>query len=173
MSSGDVIQIDMSQYERFFEKLRQAGGANFKRDAQLFLEGLGNEFLRIIQDEIIRLQAVDTRLMLASFSKGDQNNSWKVSDGGLTLTVASTLDYAAWVNNGHWANPSGVRVRFVPGTWSGDRFVYQPGAKGGMILRQQWVEGYHYWESGVRILERMMPKLLDRLMKNWMQKYFG
>ena len=94
-------------------------------------------------------------------------------DGGLTLTVGSTVDYAAWVNDGHWANPSGVNVRFVPGTWSGDRFIYQPGAKGGMVLRQQWVEGYHFWESGLRIIEKMMPKLLEVKLQEWLDKYFA
>lgn len=167
------IEIDMSKYDAFFAKLKQAGDGRFKKAIQLFFEGLGFEFLRVIQNEIINMQAVDTRLMLASFSKGDKNNSWEISDGGLTLTVASTLDYAAWVNDGHWANPKGVNVRFVPGHWSGDRFIYEPGAKGGMILKQQWVEGYHFWESGLKIIEEMMPRLLEEKLQDWLDEYFS
>ena len=91
----------------------------------------------------------------------------------MTLTVGSTLDYAQWVNDGHWANPSGVAVRFVPGSWSGDRFVYSPGAKGGMILRQQWVEGYHFWEAGLRIIEQMIPKFLETKLQQWLDTYFS
>lgn len=88
------ITIDMSEYERFFARLREAGSGAFKQEVQLFFEGLGYEFLRVIQQEIISAGAVDTRLMLASFSKGGADNVWQVSDGGLTLTVGSTVDYA-------------------------------------------------------------------------------
>ena len=170
---ADEIKIDMSEYEAFFARLKAAGDGRFKKAIRLFFEGLGMEFLRVIQDEIIRMQAVDTRLMLASFSKGAEGNTWEVSDGGLTLTVGSTLNYAQYVNDGHWANPQGVKVRFVPGRWSGDRFIYDPSAKGGMVLKQQWVEGYHYWESGLKIIEEMMPKLLENKLQAWLNDYFA
>lgn len=167
------ISIDMSEYEAFFARLKKAGSGDFKKEIGLFFEGLGMEFLRVLQDEIISAGAVDTRLMLASFSKGGGNNVWEVSNGGLTLTVGSTLDYAQWVNDGHWANPGGIQVRFVPGSWSGDRFIYSPGAKGGMILHQQWVEGYHFWEAGLRIIEEMIPKLLEAKLQQWLDSYFS
>lgn len=167
------ITIDMSEYDAFFQRLKAAGGGAFKQELQLFLEGIGQEFLNIVQDEIIRMQAVDTRLMLASFSRGAGDGVWEISNGGLTLTVGSTLDYAKYVNDGHWANPGGVQVRFIPGSWSGDRFIYSPGAKGGMVLRQQWVEGYHYWESAWNILEKMVPKYLEKKLQDWMDRYFS
>lgn len=93
MASGE-FEIDLSEYAAFFDKLKKAGKGEFKRSLQLFLEGVGMEFLRIVQDEIIRMQAVDTRLMLASFSKGAADNEWTVSDGGLTLTVGTNVEYA-------------------------------------------------------------------------------
>ena len=167
------VEIDMTQYAEFFKKMEKAGKGSFKKSLQQYLEGVGMEFLRIVQDEIIRMQAVDTRLMLASFSKGAADNEWTVSDGGLTLTVGTNVSYAAFVNDGHWTNPKGVQSRFVPGHWSGDRFIYEPGAKTGMVLRQQWVEGYHYWESALRILEQMLPSLLERKMAQWLNEYFS
>ena len=167
------ITIDMSEYDAFFARLKQAGNGAFEKAVGLFFEGLGEEFLRVVQDEIISMGAVNTRLMLASFGRGGGNNVWEVSDGGLKLTVGSTLDYAQYVNDGHWANPGGVQVRFVPGYWSGDTFTYSPGAKGGMILHQQWVEGYHYWESGLNIIEKMMPKLLEAKLQQWLDSYFS
>lgn len=88
------ISIDMSEYEAFFSRLKQAGNGAFEREIGLFFEGLGMDFLRLVQDEIMKEGALDTRLMLASFSKGDGSNVWEVSNGGLTLTVGSTLDYA-------------------------------------------------------------------------------
>ncbi len=93
------ITIDMSEYEAFFQRMKQAGSGVFEKEIALFFEGLGMEFLRMVQDEIISAGALDTRLMLASFGKGGGNNVWEVSNGGLTLTVGSTLDYAVNMTN--------------------------------------------------------------------------
>ncbi len=167
------IKIDMSEYEAFFARLKQAGNGDFEKAIGLFFEGLGYEFLRVVGDEIIRMQAVDTRLLLGSFDKGGAGNIWTVSDGGLTLEVGTNVEYAAYVNDGHWTVKNGKNSRFVPGYWSGDRFIYQPGAKTGMVLKQQWVEGYHYWESGLNIIEKMLPKLLDAKLQDWLDEYFA
>lgn len=43
----------------------------------------------------------------------------------------------------------------------------------GMALKQQWVEGAHYWESALRILERVYPALLDSKLQEWLDNYFG
>lgn len=42
-----------------------------------------------------------------------------------------------------------------------------------MILRQQWVEGYHYWESAIKILEQMAPKFLEAKLQEWLDRYFS
>ena len=116
---------------------------------------------------------MDTRLLLISFNKGGDGNLWEMSEGGLTLEIGTNVKYAAYVNDGHWTNPQGVETRFVPGVWQGDRFIYQPGAKTGMVLRQRWVEGKHYWESAVRIFEKMFPNVIEVKIQQWLDKYFG
>lgn len=167
------VNIDMSDFKKFFETLEKSAKGDFKKELELFLEGIGEEFLRILQDEIIRRQVLDTRLLLASFEKGSDGNVWELSDGGLTLEVGTNIDYASYVNDGHWTNTKGVDKRFVPGYWDGDRFIYDPTAKGGMVLKQQWVEGKHFWESALRILDKMYPSLLEAKMQEWMNNYFG
>ena len=87
--------------------------------------------------------------------------------------MGTSVNYAGYVNDGHWTNPKGVKTRFVPGKWEGDRFIYDPSADGGMVLKQQWVEGSHYWESALRIIDRMYPELLDRKLQEWLDSYFG
>lgn len=168
---GDV-NIDTRELKKFFDCLGKAGKGDFKRAMNEFLEGLGDEFLRIVQDEIIRRQVVDTRLLLASFHRGSNDNIWTANEGGLTLEVGTNLDYASYVNDGHWTCERGQEKRFVPGVWSGGSFQYIPGARTGMILKQQWVEGAHYWESAVKILERMYPRLLEAKLQEWLDKYF-
>ena len=166
------VNIDTSDAGRFFDALEAAAKGGFKKELELFLEGIGVEFLRIVEDEIIRREVIDTRLLLASFHKGNDNNVWELMDGGLTLEVGSTLKYAWYVNDGHWTNPKGVQRRFVPGYWEGDRFIYDRNAEGGMVLTQKWVEGKHYWDSALRILEKMLPELLDKKLQEWLDKYF-
>jgi hypothetical protein len=166
------VNIDTSDAGRFFDALEAAARGGFRKELELFLEGLGVEFLRIVEDEIIRREVLDTRLLLASFHKGDDNNVWDITDGGLTLEVGSTLKYAGYVNDGHWTNPKGVERRFVPGYWEGDRFIYDPEAEGGMVLKQKWVDGKPYWDSALRILDKMLPEFLDAKLQEWLDNYF-
>lgn len=170
---SSCIEFDTSECQTFFSRLVEAASGDFKNAMTEFMEGLGFEFLRILQDEIVRRNVMDSRLLLASFEKGDQDNVWLISEGGLTLEIGTNVKYAAFVNNGHMTNPEGVESRFIPGTWQGDRFVYEPGADEGMILKQRWVAGAHYWESALKILEKIYPKLLEAKLNDWLQDYFA
>ena len=167
------IFVDTSELERFFATVDKAAKGGFRKDLELFLEGIGEEFLRILQDEIVRRKVMDSRLLLNSFERGSDGNVFRIEEGGLALEVGTSVNYAGYVNDGHWTNPKGVAVRFVPGHWEGFRFIYDPSAEGGMVLKQHWVEGAHYWESALRILDRMFPELLDRKLQEWIDAYFG
>jgi hypothetical protein len=61
----------------------------------------------------------------------------------------------------------------VRGRWRGDRFVYDPNADTGMMLKQQWVEGAHYWEGAIKIFEKIFPKMLEAKLQKWLDEYFG
>lgn len=165
--------LEADEMKEFFEKCRRAGNGVFKRELSLFLEGIGLEFLRIIEDEIIRIKVMDTRLLLNSFHKGEDENVWRLSDSGLTLEVGTNVEYASYVNDGHWTCKKGEKMRFVPGYWSGNRFIYDSSAKSGMMLKQNWVKGAHYWESGLRILDKMLPGLTEAKLQQWINSYFG
>lgn len=168
-----MIEFDADELESFFDKCMKAGNGDFKRQLSLFLEGLGMEFLRVIEDEIIRQKILDTRLLLNSFHKGNDNGIWELSEEDLTLQVGSNVEYAGYVNDGHWTCKKGEAMRFVPGQWKGDRFIYDPSAKTGMMLKQKWVEGKHFWESGIKIIDKMMPQLLEAKLQQWLDSYFG
>lgn len=165
--------LEADEMKEFFEKCRRAGNGVFKRELSLFLEGISLEFLRIIEDEIIRLKVMDTRLLLNSFHKGSSGTVWELSDDGLTLEVGTNVEYASYVNDGHWTCKKGEKMRFVPGYWSGNRFIYDSSAKSGMMLKQNWVKGAHYWESGLRILDKMLPGLIEAKLQQWINSYFG
>lgn len=166
------VEIDITGAREFFDAMEAAAKGGFRKEMEQFLIGIGDEFLRIIQDEIIRRKVLDTRLLLASFHKGNGSNVWEITDGGLTLEVGSTLEYAGYVNDGHWTNPKGTDRRFVPGYWNGDRFIYDPSAKGGMVLKQHWVDGKPYWDSALRIMQKVIPETLDAKLQEWLDNYF-
>lgn len=167
------VSIDCTEVRAFLSRLERAASGDFKKELSLFLEGMGEEFLRILQDEIIRLKVMDTRQLLISFHRGGQDGVWELKEGALTLEVGTHVPYAKYENDGHWTNPKGVARRFVPGHWEGGRFVYEPGAKEGMVLKMKWIEGSHYWESALRIFERIYPKLLDAKLQQWVDSYFS
>lgn len=170
---GTHVDIDLSQYDAFFRRMKQAANGDFKRELSLFLEGLGNEFLRILEDEIVRRKVMDTRLLLNSFHKGSEDGIWTLDEDGLTLEVGTNVAYASYVNDGHWTAEKGKDGRWIPGHWDGDRFIYEPDAKTGMYLKQQWVPGKHYWESALKILEAIYPNLIEAKLQAWLDHYFG
>lgn len=168
-----AVTVDCSELEDFFKKLDRAGKGDLKKEFKKYIGALGTEFLRVVEDEIIRLEVMDTRLLLNSFHKGTGGNVWIMSNGGLTLEVGTNVEYASYVNDGHWTNKKGQATRWVPGIWNGDRFVYTPGAKTGMLLKQKWVEGRHYFDSAVNIIEQMLPGFMERKIEEWLLSYFG
>jgi len=168
-----AVEIDLSEIRDFFDRVERAAKGDFRKDLELFLEGIGLEFLRIVQDEIVRRDVLDSRLLLNSFEKGADGNVWTIEEDGLVLEVGTNVEYASFVNDGHWTNSKGVAQRWVPGYWQGDRFIYDPSADTGMLLKQHWVEGKHYWDSALRILDQLLPGYLDRKLQDWIDNYFG
>ncbi|MFD0825852.1 HK97 gp10 family phage protein [Neobacillus sp. M.A.Huq-85] len=154
-------------------RLNTLSGPNLKEQFTLWLEASGMEFLDIVQDEIIRMEAVDFRRLLNSFSKGDGENVWEITNGGLKIGIGTNVKYAKFVNDGHWQNPQGVATRWVPGKWNGDRFEYDPGSDTGMLLKQKWIDGQPYWDQAVAIFERVFAASFERKFRQWIQSELG
>ena len=74
--------------------LIEAASGGFSRQATWWLEECGQDFLEIVQSELISTQTIDTEKLLSSFEKGAEDNLWIVQSGGLSLEVGSQLDYA-------------------------------------------------------------------------------
>lgn len=165
------MAMDYERFSAFLDRMKSAE-SDFAIAMKTWFEGIGFEMLRIVQDEIIRKQVMDTRLLLASFQKGHTNNVWEITDGDLSVEVGSTVNYAKHVNDGHFTTKAGQESRFVPGRWDAGRFIYDPTAKGGMVLKKKWVEGKHYWESALRIMDKILPEYLDAKLKAWISTYF-
>jgi len=178
--AGKYVSIDSTELRRFVERLNWAGrGKAFEKELHKFLDALAVDFLANVQDAIIRAGSVESRLLVDSFQKNGDGNVFIAKEGGLQLEVGTNVEYASFVNDGHWLNPKGVDMRWVPGHWTGPpkdpdaRFIYEPGAKTGMLLKQKWVEGSHYFDDAVRLMERIAPMYMEGKMQEWLDKYFG
>lgn len=172
--AGRYVSIDTTELRRFIERLNQAGrGKEFEKELSRFLDAIAVEFLSYVQDFIIQAGSVDTRLLLNSFQKSGEGNVFISQEGGLQIEVGTNVEYASFVNDGHWLNPRGVDMRWVPGEWQGERFIYQPRAKTGMLLKQKWIEGSHYFDDAIRLMERMAPQFMERKMEQWLRQFFS
>jgi bacteriophage HK97-gp10 putative tail-component len=166
----DKFVVDTSELKELTKTFEKLAGEETKKQFKVWVESMGFEFLDIIKKEIISLEVVDTRLLLTSFKRGDKNNIWTISEGGLTIDVGTNVKYAAFVNDGHFTTPEGVVSRWVPGYWEGNKFKYDKNAKTGMLLKRKWIEGTHYWESALKIFEKVFNKSLEKNLSQWLDK---
>ena len=108
--AGRYVSIDTTELRRFIERLNQAGrGKEFEKELSRFLDAIAVEFLSYVQDFIIQAGSVDTRLLLNSFQKSGEGNVFIAQEGGLQIEVGTNVEYASFVNDGHWLNPRGAR----------------------------------------------------------------
>lgn len=102
---------------------------------------------------------------------GTLRNAWAVLPVGrrgdhYTAVVLNNLRYASYVEYGHRQQPG----RFIPGYWEGERFVYAPGAKGGMVLKDSWVKGRFMLTISTQELEQQAPAILEKKLYKFLKE---
>lgn len=102
---------------------------------------------------------------------GTMRDAWAVMPVGhrgdhYTVVVINNLRYASYVEYGHRQQPG----RFIPGYWEGERFVYDPDAEGGMVLKEPWVEGRFMLTISTQELERQAPAILERKLYKFLKE---
>jgi hypothetical protein len=125
-------------------------GKEVKAEIKQWIDALGMQFLTEVQNQILHVQAVDTRRLINSFHRGGAGAVWKKQNRGLSLQVGTNVEYARYVNDGH-------RTRVARGTQNVPR----------------WVEGRHYFDTALRITEAMMEKSLEKKLDKWIDKVWG
>ena len=75
---------------------------------------------------------------------GRLRDSWSSTVTGTTAEIFTNVEYGGYVEFGHRIKPG-----WVPGSWQGNHFRYQPGAKTGMLLKGGSVEGRHMLRDAV------------------------
>ena len=121
------------------------------------------------------MRALRKTKKLTPVDTGDLRNRWDISEirqRGNTLEVdlINPLEYASFVEDGHWQDR-----RWVPGKFIDGRFVYQKydGQKGGtgIMLKQKWVPGKYMARISIKQIEKEMPKRYELEFKKFMTKF--
>ena len=104
---------------------------------------------------------------------GTLRDAWAIMPVGqrgnrYTVVLINNLVYASYVEYGHRQQPG----RFIPGHWESDRFVYDPDAESGMVLKDSWVKGRYMLTISTQELERQAPKIIERKLYNFMKGCF-
>lgn len=169
MAKKNSIHIKIEGMDAFMKRMEKAS-SGLKREVSDWLEASGMQFLEEVQRMIISMGVVDTRRLLNSFDKGADGNVWRKSFDGLTLTIGTNVEYARYVNDGHWTDRKGRPSRFVPGYWSGDKFRYVPGAKTGMVLKLQFVAPRPYFDNAKKTFQAIFQRSFDSKLQKWVDK---
>ncbi|KXZ13389.1 HK97 gp10 family phage protein [Bacillus nakamurai] len=158
--------------EQWNQSLAKAASGDFSRQAAKWLEQSGMQFLDLVRDELIHSRGIDTERLLSSFRKGAQDHVWITEKGGLSLEIGTNLDYASFLNDGHWT-VSDENVRWVPGYFQGSRFIYDPSASTGMALKKQWISGSQFWDDALLLYEKLFENSLNRRLDKWLNTLGG
>lgn len=117
----------------------------------------------------LALRAVSIAKKGTPVMDGDLRKSWAASKPVMNGNVAScemtnNMDYASWVEDGHRQ----VK-RWVPGSWMGNRFIYNGNSESGMMLKPKWITGFHMGRRAINNIDANAKKYvkndLDVIMK--------
>lgn len=166
------ISVNTEDFEKFAKRLEQVVDKDLQREVKLWLEGSGFQFLEEVQRMIKTMQVVDTRRLLNSFTRGGDGTIWRLSSNGLSLEVGTNVNYARYVNDGHWTDdPSRGRAsRFVPGVWQGNSFRYIKGHNEGMVLKLQYIEGRPYFDNAVTVFRAIFERSMGTKLNEWVRR---
>ena len=118
------VTLDLSQYDDLGPRMKEV------RQRGLQLVALD------MQRTVDKLSPIDEGLL----------HKWFIAEmSDEQAVIKSPAKYAGWVNYGHSQRPG----RFIPGSWNGDKFNYDPSSKTGMVLKKSWVEGQHFVEKAI------------------------
>lgn len=153
-------KCDFKQLERLNKNMEKLMGADLDRFCRQAAKDLAG---RLLNKVVKRTPVV----------YGTLRDAWAVMPVGhrgthYTVVVLNNLQYASYVEYGHRQKPG----RFIPGYWESDRFVYDPDAEGGMVLKKNWVKGRYMLTISTQELEQQAPKILEKKLYKFLKGCF-
>lgn len=155
-------KIDYKQLERLQKKV------------QKFEEIDGDKLCKQIAKELAARLLSKVIKLTPSTQTGELRRAWKVNEviqvgsNEYEIEVTNSMEYASYVEYGHRQQVG----RFVPGYWKGNQFIYQKGAKEGMVLKVGFVKGKLMLTKSTMQVENIAPKLIEKRVMNELIKIF-
>lgn len=151
---------DFRQLEQLNAQMQQM----FETDVDAFFQTAAKDLAARLLNKVVKRTPV---------VYGTLRNAWAIMPVGqrgdhYTIALINNLVYASYVEYGHRQTPG----RFIPGYWQADRFVYDPNAQGGMVLKKSWVEGRFMLTISSQELEQQMPAILEAKLYDFMKRCF-
>lgn len=149
---------DFRQLQALADKLEKLSQVDFDRFCFKAAKDIAGRLLRKVKKRtpVVYGTLRDAWAVLPVERQGDQ----------YSVVVINNLRYASYVEYGHRQEPG----RFIPGYWEGERFVYDPDAEGGMVLKKPWVEGRYMLTISTQELERQAPAILERKLYKFLKE---
>ena len=134
MKMVEVI-VDLSKVDKFGPKMPEI--------RKVGLKNIALDMTRTVD----KLSPVDEGLL----------HKWFVAElSDSQAVIKSPAHYVGFVNYGHSQTPG----RFIPGSWNGDKFKYNPDSKTGMVLKASHVQGQHFIETAIK---QVNPRIDDHM----------
>lgn len=130
------------------------------------------DFLESFMKEIGLRTLAQTR-KLTPVITGHLRRQWQVSpvqytENTVSVEIFNPVEYASFVEDGHRQER-----RFVPGRWEGDRFIYDPKSKEGMMLTEKWIPGQHMGSIAAAKIEMEVPLRYAKAFEAFMKRIGG
>ncbi len=168
------FEWDREEFKALVNKFKYMSDIGFKKFCYKYLDTMGEQLLDEIVKEIKKNEHIVSGLLIRSFKRGHEENHFKLDLGKLELEVGSITEYAGFVNDGHWLNPQGTEKSFVSGYWTKKgHFKHDPNAKSGMVVTQRWIEGSHYFDNAVDVIEKLMPEKFEEMLEAYYEGIFA
>lgn len=127
-----------------------------------FLMEVANETV----DMIKRDTPVDTGLLKQNWVATDYVHYQDL----YSIDIFNPIGYASYVEDGWSSTKKGIESRFVPGYWSGGKFIYDPNSKEGMLLKHKEYKGKHMMRINVTKTQYRLNARYKRFINDFIQR---
>lgn len=155
----DVLQRDNRPHARFTKRSKVITKGKNKGKVRNYLQYRGS----------VNTNAIDSGRLWNSLSRGSAGNIWIFNGktGNFTLAAGSSVDYAKYVNDGYVASG-----HWVPGTIDGQgKFIYQSGAKTGLMVRTRTYKGVKYFDIGFEEMKKAAPEVVRYELERFAEEF--
>ncbi|WP_279041709.1 HK97 gp10 family phage protein [Brevibacillus borstelensis] len=163
-------------FDKYGALLKRLSERELEKIEKRIMQRIGITFLKMIRDELKRQGLTDSKKTWQSFMKGKRGNVWKLDKdrNTFTLEVGSWWYVARFLDEGYEIK----EPHFVPGYFSGSKFVYEGygkaiGVKRGVIMKPRTFIGRHYIDIALEGFQGGMVALIDRLFEKELKKVLG